>query len=158
MESWVENRNIPPQTFDFKKKDRGKVSFLYIGYREISWIVFICWAFKIQVVDVMETIRRILKGEPKVEVIPKIPQFKKKVTQAMYLFSPFYIAPKYDQRGGVYGFSHFWNFFLYITSFRATRRFLGTLKIATESLESILSDPKFWSTCVDLLGNISTPL
>jgi len=39
--------------------------------------------FKIQVVDVMETIRRILKGEPKVEVIPKIPQFKKKVTQAI---------------------------------------------------------------------------
>jgi len=39
--------------------------------------------FKIQVVDVMETIRRILRGEDKVEVIPKIPNFKKKVTQAI---------------------------------------------------------------------------
>ena len=60
-------------------------------------------------------------------------------------------------RGGLHGFTPFWDFFYYIRLFRAPRRFLGAIKIATESWESILSDSKVWSTGVDLLGNISIP-
>ena len=56
---------------------------------------------------------------------------------------------------GGHGFPGFWDFFYYIRLFRAPRRFLGAVKIATESWECILSDPKVWSTGVDLLGNIS---
>ena len=60
--------------------------------------------------------------------------------------------------GGVCnGFKPFWHFFYYIRLFRALRRFLGAIKIATESWECILSDYKFWSTGVDFLVNIWIP-
>ena len=47
--------------------------------------------------------------------------------------------------------------FYYKRLFWASRRFLGAIKIATESWECILSDSKVWSTGADLLGNISVP-
>ena len=56
---------------------------------------------------------------------------------------------------GPHGFSHFWHVWNYIRLFWVTRRFLRAIKIATESWECVLSDQKFWSTGVDLLGNIS---
>ena len=65
-----------------------------------------------------------------------------------------YIAQKYDQRGGCFCVLPFWHFFLYIRLSRAPRRFLEVIKIATESWECVFSDEKFWSTGVDLLGNI----
>ena len=40
--------------------------------------------------------------------------------------------------------------FLYISNFKATRRFLEALKTAGESLDLPLQDPKMWSTFVDL--------
>ena len=55
------------------------------------------------------------------------------------------------------GFPPFWHFFYYIRLFRAPRRFLGAIKIATESWECILSDSKVWSTDFDRLGNLSMP-
>ena len=48
--------------------------------------------------------------------------------------------------------------FYYIKLFWAPRRFLGAIKIATESWECLLFEPIFWSTGVDHLGNISIPL
>ena len=55
----------------------------------------------------------------------------------------------------MHGFTPFWDFFNIIRLFRASRRFLGTIKIATGSWECILSDTEFWSTDVELVGNIS---
>ena len=55
---------------------------------------------------------------------------------------------------GICRFCRFSAFFYYITLFWAPRRFLGAIKIATESWECILSDPKVCSTGVDLLDNI----
>ena len=56
-----------------------------------------------------------------------------------------------------YGLVPFSEFFRLYQHFSAFRWVLEAIKIATESLECILSDPKIWSTCVDLLVNISTP-
>ena len=50
----------------------------------------------------------------------------------------------------------FWDVFYHIEWSWVIRRSLGALKIAIESWESILSDSKFWSTSVDLLGNKSS--
>ena len=61
------------------------------------------------------------------------------------------------QGGGFHGFPPFWDFFQCLYRFWAPRRVLGAIKIATESLEPILRVPIFWSTCVDLLVNISIP-
>ena len=48
---------------------------------------------------------------------------------------------------------HFLALFLILRRlFQAPRRFLGAIKIATESWESILSDSKVWSTGADLLA------
>ena len=55
-----------------------------------------------------------------------------------------------------HGFIDFQHFFYCFCDFWAPRYVLGATNIATESLECVLSDPKFWSTDVDLLGNIST--
>ena len=55
-----------------------------------------------------------------------------------------------------HGFPPFFEFFHLYRHFWSFRWVLGATNIATESLECVLSDPKFWSTGVDLLGNIST--
>jgi len=55
---------------------------------------------------------------------------------------------------GFHGLKGFKHFFYCSHDFWAPRWFLRAVKIATESLEGILSDSKIWSTGVDLLVNI----
>ena len=56
--------------------------------------------------------------------------------------------------GSIHGFPPFWQVWKYIRLFWVTRRFQEAIKIAKESWECVLPDPKFRSTAVDLLGNI----
>ena len=130
----------------------GYISEIYLTYiwyniRYISDIIDIYLIFFL--LKISKYRRKYLKS---IQIISKKYQFFEKKTDIYHISRVLLTLG-----GGLHGFTPFWHFFYYIRLFRAPRRFLGAVKIATESWECILSDSQVWSTGVDLLGNISIP-
>ena len=139
---------------EFISKKYPDIFWIYIRYiskypKNISKYPWIFWRISISIVYPRKYIQHV-----NIQISKKYPD----IFWIYYGYISMDISRVLLTLGGVCnGFPPFWHIFYYIRLFRAPRRFLGAIKIATESWECILSDSKVWSMGIDLLGNISAP-